>query len=208
MKVSLFASTLISSTVLLTAFSGHQAFAADIVTKNNAQEVASEALSNSGGNPDLQNFGKVIDKGDYFEIKSHNKANAGLGVYKVHKNGQVEYKNDKYSNFNQLQSGETYVEHGIANAAELDDLKEEASKINSVDCARELNSYYVGNVKSNEVPSSQSVKKQKNHDSTNSQSSLPETGHSDSEQSTQLLGSIFLLLGGALVAKQSHKKIS
>ena len=39
MKVSLFASTLISSTVLLTAFSGHQAFAADIVTKNNAQEV-------------------------------------------------------------------------------------------------------------------------------------------------------------------------
>ena len=84
MKVSLFASTLISSTVLLTAFSGHQAFAADIVTKNNAQEVA-EALSNSGGNPDLQNFGKVIDKGDYFEIKSHNKANAGLGVYKVHK---------------------------------------------------------------------------------------------------------------------------
>ena len=83
MKVSLFASTLISSTVLLTAFSGHQAFAADIVTKNNAQEVAS--LSNSGGNPDLQNFGKVIDKGDYFEIKSHNKANAGLGVYKVHK---------------------------------------------------------------------------------------------------------------------------
>ena len=42
--------------------------------------------------------------------------------------------------------------------AELDDLKEEASKINSVDCARELNSYYVGNVKSNEVPSSQSVK--------------------------------------------------
>ena len=67
-------------------------------------------------------------------------------------------KNDKYSNFNQLQSGETYVEHGIANAAELDDLKEEASKINSVDCARELNSYYVGNVKSNEVPSSQSVK--------------------------------------------------
>ena len=55
----------ISSTVLLTAFGGHQAFAADIVTKNNT-EVASEALSNSGGNPDLQNFGKVIDKGDYF----------------------------------------------------------------------------------------------------------------------------------------------
>ena len=71
---------------------------------------------------------------DYFEIKSHNKANAGLGVYKVHKNGQVEYKNDKYSNFNQLQSGETYVEHGIANL-QLDDLKEEASKINSRLCA-------------------------------------------------------------------------
>ena len=69
MKVSLFASTLISSTVLLTAFSGHQAFAADIVTKNNAQEVAS-ALSNSGGNPDLQNFGKVIDKGTILKLKA------------------------------------------------------------------------------------------------------------------------------------------
>ena len=69
MKVSLFASTLISSTVLLTAFSGHQAFAADIV-KNNAQEVASEALSNSGGNPDLQNFGKVIDKGTILKLKA------------------------------------------------------------------------------------------------------------------------------------------
>ena len=68
MKVSLFASTLISSTVLLTAFSGHQAFA-DIVTKNNAQ-VASEALSNSGGNPDLQNFGKVIDKGTILKLKA------------------------------------------------------------------------------------------------------------------------------------------
>ena len=67
---------------------------------------------------------------------------------------------------------------------------------------RELNSYYVGNVKfSNEVPSSQSVKTRYPHNSTNAQSSLPETGHSDSEQSIQLLlGSIFLLLlGGALV---------
>ena len=53
---------------------------------------------------------------------------------------------------------------------------------------------------------SQSVK-QGNHNSTNAQSSLPETGHSDSEQSIQLLGSIFLLLGGALVAKQSHKNL-
>ena len=83
MKVSLFASTLISSTVLLTAFSGHQAFL-DIVTKNNAQEVASEALSNSGGNPDLQNFGKVIDKGTILKLKAIIKQ-IGLGVYKVHK---------------------------------------------------------------------------------------------------------------------------
>ena len=85
MKVSLFASTLISSTVLLTAFSGHQAFVADIVTKNNAQEVASEALSNSGGNPDLQNFGKVIDKGTILKLKAIIKQIFGLGVYKVHK---------------------------------------------------------------------------------------------------------------------------
>ena len=83
MKVSLFASTLISSTVLLTAFSGHQAFAADIVTKNNAQ-VASERYQIV----EVIRFTKLWKSNrqrDYFEIKSHNKANAGLGVYKVHK---------------------------------------------------------------------------------------------------------------------------
>ena len=55
------------------------------------------AMSNSGGNPDLQNFKKAVDKGDYFEIISQNKLNAGNGVYKVYKTGEVEYKNDKYS---------------------------------------------------------------------------------------------------------------
>ena len=132
-------------------------FLCDIVTKNNAQEVASEALSNSGGNPDLQNFGKVIDKGDYFEIKSHNKANAGLGVYKVHKMAK---SNIKMINIVTLINFkvEKHMLNTVLQISELDDSKEEASKINSVDCARELNSYYVGNVKSNEVPSSQSVK--------------------------------------------------
>ena len=84
MKVSLFASTLISSTVLLTAFSGHQAFAADIVTKNNAQEL----LQRRYQIVEVIRFTKLWKSNrqrDYFEIKSHNKANAGLGVYKVHK---------------------------------------------------------------------------------------------------------------------------
>ena len=69
---------------------------------------------------DLQNFGKVIDKGTILKLKeSHNKANAGL-VYKVHKNGQDRrYKMINIVTFNQLQSGETYVEHGIANLLEL-----------------------------------------------------------------------------------------
>ena len=82
MKVSLFASTLISSTVLLTAFSGHQAFAADIVTKNNAP-VASEALSTV----EVIQIYKTLESNrqrDYFEIKSHI-SKCWFRVYKVHK---------------------------------------------------------------------------------------------------------------------------
>ncbi|MDN8760209.1 LPXTG cell wall anchor domain-containing protein, partial [Staphylococcus aureus] len=58
----------------------------------------------------------------------------------------------------------------------------------------------------NEVPSSQSDQKQENHHTT-TQSSLPETGQSHHEQSTQLLGGLCLLLGSIFVAKQTHKNI-
>ena len=81
----------------------------------------------------------------------------GLGVYKVHKMAK---SNIKMINIVTLINFkvEKHMLNTVLQIFELDDLKEEASKINSVDCARELNSYYVGNVKSNEVPSSQSVK--------------------------------------------------
>ncbi|UDI77396.1 LPXTG cell wall anchor domain-containing protein [Staphylococcus taiwanensis] len=207
-KISIIGSTLLTSTVILTSLGSNHALAADIVTKDNAQQVASEALLNSGGNPDLQNLNKAIDKGNYFEIKSHNKANAGLGVYKVYKNGEVEYKNDKFSSYNQLQSGVTYAEHGIANAAEVDNQEHNNSKVHSVDCARELNSYYVGNVKSSEVPSSHKLKNNDYNPSSASIKTLPQTGEADNTPSAQVLGSIFLLLGGTLVTRRLNKKTS
>ncbi|MCJ1667213.1 LPXTG cell wall anchor domain-containing protein [Staphylococcus sp. NRL 19/737] len=165
------------------------------------------AMSNSGGNPDLQNFKKAVDKGDYFEIISQNKLNAGNGVYKVYKTGEVEYKNDKYSQFNKLQDGETHAEHGIAKAAEIEPQHKEESKIASVDCARELNTYYVGNVDSSEVPSTKKVNKHKSkqHDS---HKSLPQTGEASHEQSSQLFGGLFLLLGSALMINRTNKKVS
>ena len=37
-------------------------------------------------------LGRTVDKGAYFEIISHNRLNEGSGMYKVYKNGEVEYK--------------------------------------------------------------------------------------------------------------------
>ncbi|RTX88922.1 cell surface protein, partial [Staphylococcus carnosus] len=78
-KVSLIASTVLTSTVLLSVANPAHASAAEVVTQDNAQQVATTAMSNSGGNPNLQNFKKAVDKGDYFEIVSQNKLNAGNG---------------------------------------------------------------------------------------------------------------------------------
>ena len=91
-KVSFIASTLLTSTMLLTTTQSVEAHTADLVTKENAKQIATEALSNSGGNPNLQRLGRTVDKGAYFEIISHNRLNEGSGMYKVYKNGEVEYK--------------------------------------------------------------------------------------------------------------------
>ena len=42
-------------------------------------------MKNSGGNPYLQNFNTVKDKGDYYKIDISNKSGAGVGTYKVYK---------------------------------------------------------------------------------------------------------------------------
>ncbi|MGA4514499.1 hypothetical protein ACUXJ9_001195 [Staphylococcus caledonicus] len=199
-KVSLLVLTVLIGTVILCLNSNH-ALAAEMVTKDNAQQVAQEAMSNSGGNPDLQNFGKAIDKGNYFEIESHNKANSGVGVYRVYKTGEVEYKNDKFSDFNQLASEDTHAEHGIAKAAELDNPSPTTSDASSVDNARELNTYYVGNVASTEVPSS----KTNTHQST-SNKTLPQTGDANHHQPIQALGSSLFLLGSLILINLTTRK--
>ena len=199
-KVSFVASTLLTSTMLLTMTHSVEAHPANLVTKDNVKQIATDALSNSGGNPNLQRLGRTVDKGDYFEIISHNRLNEGNGMYKVHKNGEVEYKNGRYSDFNQLQDTRIHAESGIAKAAKT--TSSNHKQVNSVDCARELNRYYVGTVASSEVPSSKSLK-----DTQTSQSSvktLPSTGDDTQQHSIQLLASLLLVMGTSLLLKRKH----
>lgn len=200
-KVSFIASTLLTSTMLLTMTHSVEAHPANLVTKDNAKQIATEALSNSGGNPNLQRLGRTVDKGDYFEIISHNRLNEGIGMYKVHKNGEVEYKNGAYSDFNQLQDTRIHIESGIAKVAKTTSSSHH-TQVNSVDCARELNRYYVGTIASSEVPSSKSLK-----DTQTTQSSvktLPSTGDDTQQHSIQLLASLLLVMGTSLLLKQKH----
>ncbi|MCI3142924.1 LPXTG cell wall anchor domain-containing protein [Staphylococcus hominis subsp. hominis] len=199
-KVSFVASTLLTSTMLLTTTQSVEAHTTNLVTKENAKQIATDALSNSGGNPNLQRLGHTVDKGAYFEIISHNRLNEGSGMYKVHKNGEVEYKNGRYSDFNQLQDTRIHAESGIAKAAKT--TSSNHKQVHSVDCARELNRYYVGTVASSEVPSSKSLK-----DTQTSQSSvktLPSTGDVTQQYSTQLLASLLLVMGTSLLLKRKH----
>lgn len=196
-KVSFVVSTLLTSTMLLTTTQSVEAHTTNLVTKENAKQIATDALSNSGGNPNLQRLGHTVDKGAYFEIISHNRLNEGSGMYKVHKNGEVEYKNGRYSDFNQLQDTRIHAESGIAKTTSSNH-----KQVHSVDCARELNRYYVGTVASSEVSSSKSLK-----DTQTSQSSvktLPSTGDVTQQYSTQLLASLLLVMGTSLLLKRKH----
>ena len=200
-KVSFIASTLLTSTMLLTTTQSVEAHTANLVTKENAKQIATEALSNSGGNPNLQRLGRTVDKGAYFEIISHNRLNEGSGMYKVYKNGEVEYKNGTYSDFNQLQDTRIHAESGIAKAAQTPSSSND-KQVNSVDCARELNRYYVGTVASSEVPSSKSLKNTQTSQS--SVKTLPSTGDDTQQHSTQLLASLLLVMGISLLLKRKH----
>lgn len=90
-KISLIATTVLTGLLLFPSVNDTTTHAAE-VTSHDAQAVAIQAMKNSGGNPDLQNFKKVKDKGDYFTIDINNKSGAGVGTYKVYKNGVVLYK--------------------------------------------------------------------------------------------------------------------
>ena len=79
-KISLIATTVITGAVLFTTANVSEA-KADEVTANNAKDVAQQAMKNSGGNPNLQNFNAVKDKGDYYEIGINNKSFAGVGTF-------------------------------------------------------------------------------------------------------------------------------
>lgn len=199
-KVSLVASTLLTSAMLFTTTQSVEAHAADLVTKENAKQIATDALSNSGGNPNLQRFDRTVDKGEYFEIISHNKLNPGSGTYRIYKNGEVEYKNGAYSDFNQLQDTRIHAESGIAKAAETTSSPNH-NQVNSVDCTRELNRYYVGTVASSELPSSKSHKD--NQSSPSSVKILPTTGD-NTQHSNQLLASILAIMGTSLLLNRKH----
>ena len=182
-KVSFIASTLLTSTMLLTTTQSVEAHTADLVTKENAKQIATDALSNSGGNPNLQRLGRTVDKGAYFEIISHNRLNEGSGMY------------------NQLQDTRIHAESGIAKAAKTPSSSND-KQVNSVDCARELNRYYVGTVASSEVPSSKSLKNTQTSQS--SVKTLPSTGDDTQQHSTQLLASLLLVMGTSLLLKRKH----
>ena len=83
-KISLIATTVLTGLLLFPSVNDTTTHAAE-VTSQDAQAVAIQAMKNSGGNPDLQNFKKVKDKGDYFTIDINNKSGAGVGTYKYTK---------------------------------------------------------------------------------------------------------------------------
>ena len=107
-KISLIATTVITGAVLFTTANVSEA-KADEVTANNAKDVAQQAMKNSGGNPNLQNFNAVKDKGDYYEIGINNKSGAGVGTYKVYKDGEVQYKSGNFGNYSTLNSEDCYT---------------------------------------------------------------------------------------------------
>ena len=170
------------------------------MTKENAKQIATDALSNSGGNPNLQRLGRTVDKGAYFEIISHNRLNEGSGMYKVYKNGEVEYKMVHIVTLINFKIHVFMQNQGIAKAAKTPSSSND-KQVNSVDCARELNRYYVGTVASSEVPSSKSLKILKHHNLLLKHSQVLD----DTQQhSTQLLASLLVSYGTSLLLKRKH----
>ncbi|MCD9066604.1 cell surface protein [Staphylococcus pasteuri] len=151
-KRSILVTTVLATAVLFSTSFASEAKAEEVTT-NNAVQVAKQAMTNSGGNPDLQNFNQVKDKGQYFIIGINNKSGVGVGTYKVYKNGEVEYKSGNFGEYSTLNSKDNFTAQGISSKSynEKEDAKQENT---SVDSTKELNAYYVGHVKSDELPES------------------------------------------------------
>ena len=181
-KISLIATTVITGAVLFTTANVSEA-KADEVTANNAKDVAQQAMKNSGGNPNLQNFNAVKDKGDYYEIGINNKSGAGVGTYKVYKNGVVLYKSGNYGEYSQLNTRQCYVAQDIATTSSQVK-RHSTQQTQAVDSTRELNSYYVGQVQSSDLPQQ------------SSSDMLPNTGMKDKNFNTNGIISLFLLTAG------------
>ena len=81
-KISLIATTVLTG-LLFPSVNDTTTHAAE-VTSHDAQAVAIQAMKNSGGNPDLQNFKKLRIK-DYFTIDINNKSGAGVVLIKYTK---------------------------------------------------------------------------------------------------------------------------
>ena len=181
-KISLIATTVLTGLLLFPSVNDTTTHAAE-VTSHDAQAVAIQAMKNSGGNPDLQNFKKVKDKGDYFTIDINNKSGAGVGTYKVYKNGVVLYKSGNYGEYSQLNTRQCYVAQDIATTSSQVK-RHSTQQTQAVDSTRELNSYYVGQVQSSDLPQQ------------SSSDMLPNTGMKDKNFNTNGIISLFLLTAG------------
>ena len=186
-KIVLLASTVLTSAVLFYTVNISEA-KADEVTANNAKHVAQQAMKNSGGNPYLQNFNTVKDKGDYYKIDISNKSGAGVGTYKVYKNGEVQYKSGNYGEYSTLNNKDCYTGQGITTKT-YKETHHATNADTSVDSARELNAFYVGNVQPSDLPEQ-------------SKQTLPESGNHDSIRGTEVAATASLLAGGLLIARR------
>ncbi|MBO1198395.1 LPXTG cell wall anchor domain-containing protein [Staphylococcus simiae] len=110
-KVGILGTTALAGALLFTGISSHEANAAESsVNANNAQSIASQVWKEDGNKPELVDFQKAQDKGDYYLLVYNNKSHVGNGAVRVYKDGTVEsgsgvlatgdegefYKNGKY----------------------------------------------------------------------------------------------------------------
>jgi len=193
-KVSLIATTVLTGTLLFTSTNVTEA-KADEVTANNAKDIAMQAMKDSGGNPNLQNFKAVKDKGDYYEIGVNNKSDADIGTYKVFKDGEVQYKSGHFGNYSSLSTGNCYTGQGITTKS-YHAPQHAFHKEPAVDSTRELNSFYVGDVQSTDLPEE-------------TQNTLPDTGKQSNQLFNNVIAGSSLLVGGLLIVRRRHSsKIS
>ena len=116
----------------------------------------------------------------------------GVGTYKVYKDGEVQYKSGNFGNYSTLNSEDCYTGQDITTKP-YKEPKHASKEEVAVDATRELNSFYVGDVKSSDLPK-------------HSKSSLPETGHNNTHGGMDLIAGTSLLAGGLLIGGRKRRE--